>query len=465
MSKNEVEQLKRIFYPQSVAIIGASSNPDKIGGIILNNLISDRYGGKIYPINIRCGKDFDQLFGIKCYSSIREVPDNVDVAVIAVPAKYVPQTLVECGEKGVKGAIIISSGFAEIGEEGKKLQEEIVQIAKKYGIRIIGPNCMGIVNTHANLNLWFGLRIFKKGNIALVSQSGAFADGFYAWAIDENLSFSIVVSIGNRSDVDEADLLRFLKEDPNTKVIGIYVEGLPIGKGRRFLEALKETSAVIPVVILKAGKSRSGARATLSHTGSLAGSAEIYKAAFKQYGGIVVDTSDEFIDVLKALSHIERRKGKRIAILSNSGGLAILAADEAEKLELSVPEFPKEVKERILEVIPYFGNPSNPVDITAQGTPEEQKNMYCKVFEIINDPRLIDAVLVIIEGSYPLNLMSAIKDAVCECIAIRRKLPVVVAWVGSKKLIGGMIEEIEEKGLPVYPSPERAVRVLKHILS
>ncbi len=465
MNEDVIETLKRIFYPRSVAVIGASSDPNKIGGMILNNLIKDGYKGTIYPINIRCGRDFSEISGVKCYSSVKEVQGEIDVAVLAIPAKYVPQALVECGEKGVKGAIIISSGFAETGEEGAKLQKEILQIAKKFGIRIIGPNCMGIVNAHANLNLWFGLRIFRRGNIALISQSGAIADGFYSWAIDENLAFSIVVSLGNRADIDEGDLLTFLKEDPYTNVIGLYIEGLPAGMGKKFLRALREVTTVKPVVVLKAGRSSSGARVSLSHTGSLAGMYEVYKAAINQYGGIVVESSEEFMDVLKALSLIKRKKGKRLAIISNSGGLAILASDEAEKIGLSVPEFPIEVQKKILGIIPPFGNPKNPVDITAQGGPEDQKNMYCKVFDIINDETLVDAVLVIVEGSYPYDLMNAIKDAICHCIAPKKKLPTVVAWVGSKRLVGDLINEVEERGLPVYPSPERAVRVLKHVLT
>ncbi|MCD6300846.1 MAG: CoA-binding protein [Staphylothermus sp.] len=458
--------LNYFFYPSSVAVIGASKNPNKIGGIIINNLVKSGYKGKIYPVNIKCGEEYNEIAGLKCYKTILDIPDTVDTAVIVVPARFVPDVVEDCGKKGIKSLIIISSGFAETGKEGKKLQDKVIEIAKKHGIRIIGPNTLGIVNTNHNLNLWFGMPIRLKGKISFISQSGAIADGLFGVAQDEGIGFNIVVSLGNRADVDEADLMLYLKDDSFTRVIGIYLEGLPPGAGRRFLEALKETSTVKPVVVLKGGRSIAGSRATLSHTASMAGSYEVYVSAIKQFDGIPVESMEEFLDTLKAFVYIDRYKStqKRIAIITNSGGLGILAADAAESLGLSIPEFPRSVQEEIMKVIPPFGNPMNPVDITAQGTPEDQYKMYSEVFKIVNDPSLVDGIIVIVEGSYPYELMKAIKDALVKEIAPNRRLPVIVCWFGALSDIRDLVKDVEKSGLPVYMYPERAVKVMKNIL-
>jgi acetyl coenzyme A synthetase (ADP forming)-like protein len=463
LRKENIVALKYLLYPRSVAIIGATSDIGKIGGILFTNIVKDGYSGRIYPVNVRR----NEVLGFKCYKSVLDIPEEVDLAVIAIPAPQVPHVIEECGKKGVKAAVIISSGFAEAGEEGKVLQSEIVKLAKKYNIRILGPNSFGVINTTINLNAAFGLPIKGRGNIAFISQSGAILDGILGWAQDEGVYFNILVSLGNRADVDERELLLFMRDDPETKVIGIYIEGLPPipAIGREFVMILEEVTKVKPVVILKGGRSKAGARGTLSHTASLAGDINIYKAAFKQGGALVAESLDEFIDFLKALSKQPRVKGRRIAIISNSGGLAILAADAAEKYGIEVPELRNELVERIKKVIPPFGNPYNPIDITAQGTPEQQYSMYAEVFKIVNNPQVVDAILIIVEGSFPRDLMVAIKEAIIKEIIPISKVPLVVNWFGAKSYVKDLVDEIENRGIPVYPTPERAINGLRAILS
>ncbi|MEM4482047.1 MAG: CoA-binding protein [Desulfurococcaceae archaeon] len=470
--------LRTFFYPESIAIIGASRNPLKIGGILTKNIIEGGYKGKVYLVN----PSGESIFGFKAYKSILDVKDNVDLAIIVIPAKSVPIALRELGEKGIKAVVVISSGFAEAGNEGRALQEEVVKIARQYGIRMIGPNSFGIVSSHINLNATFGVPLKTKGSIAVLSQSGAIADGILDWFQDEGLAFSILVNLGNRGDVSESEILEFLLEDENTEAIGIYLEGLPPGGGKKFMDTLSAVSRVKPVVILKAGKSTAGAKAALSHTGSLAGNYRVYESAIRQRGGIFVEDMEGFMDTLRAYSgYIKRLKyskikcqhvscsrsasTKKIAIISNSGGLGILASDEAEKIGLEVPTLPSNVVNDIRKIIPPFGNPYNPIDITAQGTPQDQYSMYTKVFEVIEKAQLVDGYVLVIEGSYPPELMGVLKDAVVNDILQKTPKPVVVNWFAAKSAVASYIFEIEKSGIPVYPTPERAVRSIHKLLT
>jgi len=327
--------IEALFRPKSIAVIGASEKPGKIGHAIMRNLVEYGYEGKIYPVNIK-GVEIrvgNRVF--KSYRSILDVPDEVDMAIIVVPAKFVPGVVEEAGKKGVKVLPIISSGFGELGPEGKKVEEQLVKTARKYGMRILGPNIFGVVYTPEKLNATFGPTDVLPGPLALISQSGALGIALMGWTILEKVGLSAVVSVGNKSDIDDADLLEFFKEDENTKAILIYMEG--VKDGRRFLEVAKQVSKVKPIVVIKAGRSERGAKAAASHTGSLAGSDKIYDAAFKQAGIIRAYTIGEAFDYARTLSNLPEPGGENLVIITNGGGIGVMATDAADRGERPAP--------------------------------------------------------------------------------------------------------------------------------
>ncbi|AFH42413.1 acetate--CoA ligase family protein [Fervidicoccus fontis] len=456
--------LKYFFYPSSVAIIGASEDPLKIGGLVFRNVISG-YKGKVFPINPK----HNMLNGYKVYRSILDVPDEVDLAIVVIPAAGVLSAIEEACKKKVKASIIITSGFAETGEQGRKLQEQVIARAKSCGMRVIGPNSFGIVSTAVDLNATFGVGIRRKGSTAFISQSGAIADGTFDWFQDEGIGFSILVNLGNRGDVNEAEIIGFLKEDETTNTIGIYLEGLPNGLGREFLKAVEETISEKPIVVLKSGRSSSGARGAMSHTGSLAGSYNIYKTAIQQHHAFVVESMQDLIDYIRALSMQKNRTTnseiRGIGILSNSGGLGILAADEAEKVGFNVPMLPQNVIDEIRKIIPPYGAPYNPIDVTAQGTPKQQYEFYSKTFKVLEEHNVVDGYVVIIEGSFPRETVEAITDAIINEIVPITKKPIVVNWYAAKSIIEDLAKKIENEKVPVYPTPERAIHGLQALIN
>jgi len=290
-----------LFDISSVAIVGASPKEGKIGNIILKNFLQD-FKGKIYPVNIK----YNEIYGLKCYPNISSIEDNVDMVVIAIPAKEVPKVIEEAGKKGVKLGIIISAGFSEIGEEGKKLEDQLRKIIKEYGIRIIGPNCMGIYDPYNGIDTFFvdrnRLPRPNKGKIALITQSGAIALAFLEYASQKNIGVSKIVSYGNKIDLDEIDMLRELKEDKNTEFIFIYMEGLREKRGREFIDTVREVKK--PIIILKAGKTKRGNIAAISHTSAMAGSYDVYKNVFRNLGIIEAESFQEFMLYLKVASYL-----------------------------------------------------------------------------------------------------------------------------------------------------------------
>ncbi|HDZ36115.1 MAG TPA: acetyl CoA synthetase, partial [Thermococcus sp.] len=359
--------LEALFRPKSIAVIGASGTPGKIGYAVMKNLVDYGYEGKIYAVNVKGGEI--EISGRKfpVYKSILDVPDEVDMAVIIVPAKFVPQVVEECGKKGVKVLPIISSGFGELGEEGKKVERQIVETAHKYGMRILGPNIFGVVYTPARMNATFGPTDVMPGNLALISQSGALGIALMGWTILEKVGLSAVVSVGNKSDIDDADLLEFFKTDENTKAILIYMEG--VKDGRRFMEAAREVSMEKPIIIIKAGRSERGAKAAASHTGSLAGADSIYTAAFKQSGVLRALTIGEAFDWARTLSNLPEPEGDNVVILTNGGGIGVMATDAAEEEGLHLYDNLEELK-IFANHMPPFGSYKNPVDLTGMAGAE-----------------------------------------------------------------------------------------------
>jgi acetyl coenzyme A synthetase (ADP forming)-like protein len=436
-----------IFNPASVAIIGASHTPGKIGHEILKNLVESGYKGKIYPVN----PDTTPILNLKVYPSVKKIEGSVDLAVIAVPAKIVPKVLKECVDKKVKGVIIISAGFSEIGEEGKKLEEELKKIIEKWGIRVLGPNVVGVYDSFSKLDTLFlsreRLERPKEGNVAFISQSGAVGSTVLDWFASENIGISKFVSYGNAMDINEADLLEYLANDKNTKVIAVYLEGIKAGK--RFFEVLKKTAAKKPVLILKAGKTEKGKKAVLSHTGSLAGSAQIYSSAFKQARAIEVNSWEELFDYAKAFSTQPLPKGKSLLIVTNGGGFGVLACDEAERQNIELKDLPKDVEKKLRKVFPQHVILSNPLDLTGDATVERYKEA-------------INATLAYYDGILAITLFQVPtlkEDIVYALAAIRTKSdkPILCCASGGK-FTKKLSEKLESFGIPVYPTPERAVR-------
>jgi len=437
------KELKPLFEPKSVAVVGASREPWKTGHIILKNIIEAGYKGKIYPVNPKA----NEILGLKTYPKITAIPDDVDLVVVVVPARFVPSVMEDAGIKGVKAAVIISGGFAETGPEGAKLQEEVKKVARKYGIRFLGPNCQGVNNPHMGLCASWPL-IKKAGPLAIVSQSGTVAATFEIWAEREGVGISKMVALGNRADINEIDVLEYLGEDPNTKAIGMYIES--VSDGRRFLEVASEVTRKKPVVILKGGRTEAGARAVASHTGSLAGSYAIYLAAFKKVGVLPVDSIEELYDVTKGLALLPQPKGNKILIVTSSGGSGIIATDYSEMLGLNVTSLTNKIAATLRERLPSYCIVKNPLDLTGDATADRYDTV---LREVVNDPN-VDIVLTIFGDPIPKA------NEVIEKY-FRLGKTIVPVYLG-----GGDVEEVEKelmhsKGIPVFPTPERGIRVIK----
>lgn len=456
MARDIYEELKRFFEPRSVAVIGASEKPGTVGRAIMVNLV-ENFKGKIYPVNIK----YDNVFGLKCYKSVLEIPDEVDLAVIAVPAKIVEKVVEECGKKGVKNVIIISAGFKEIGEEGSERERRVVETARKYGIRIIGPNCLGVYDAHTRLNTVFNppdrQRYPRPGNIAFISQSGALGAAILDWLERLDLGLSKFVSYGNAADVNETDLIEFLTLDPKTKVITAYIEG--VYKGRRFMEALR--SAVRngkPVVVLKAGKSERGVKAVASHTGSLAGSYRVYEAALRQSGAIIIEELWELPLALKSLAWLNPPRGNKVAIVTNGGGAGVLATDAVEKNGLVMAELSESTINELRKVLPPAAAPYNPVDILGDAPAERYRN----AIEITAKDDNVDMLVIITIMQSPALDAVKLKEHLRE---LKEKIdkPMVLVAPGGRYTEEHSRAIEREARIPVYKSPEEAVKALRYL--
>lgn len=429
------------FRPQSVAVIGASHSPSKIGHQILRNILSYGYKGKVYPVNPKGG----EILGKKVYKSVEEIPGDVDLAVVAVPAPLVPEVLESCGRKGVKGVAIISSGFREVGN--RELEERVVEIARKHGMRVLGPNIFGVAYTPARLNATFGPENIQKGKIALISQSGALGIALMGWTQTEEIGLSAIVSVGNKADVSDEDLLDFFDSDPETRVIVIYMEG--VHDGRAFMEAVRRNGK--PIVVIKAGRSERGAKAAASHTGSLAGSDLVYDGVFRQVGVIRARTVRDAFVMARALSELPEPRGENTVIITNGGGIGVLATDAAQEEGVKLYDGPDLAAFR--RVMPPFGSFRNPVDITGMADVDS----YMGALEIAQaNPNIHSMALLYCETAVcdPLELAEGIKRT------YDGRKPLVVAMVGGERTEEA-IRALNSAGIPAYDAPEDAVRALK----
>ena len=443
MHKSSKEQLRSILEPRSVAVIGASSKSGKIGHEILKNIVEGGYAGPIYPVNPH--EEF--ILALKSFKSIMDVPDDVDACIITVPPHLVAQVLDECGKKKVGGAVIISAGFSEIGNFD--LERLIVEIASKNELRIVGPNCAGIINTQNKLYATMESRI-GPGNIAFMTQSGALGGAALAWARQERIGISKFISYGNRCDIDEADILEYLVEDDQTKVIAAYIEGLR--NGRRFLDSAKDASKKKPVVAIKSGTSSEGSRAALSHTGSLSGSDRVYDGAFLQAGIIRAEEIDDLFDMSEALSCQPASRGKRIAVLTNSGGPSVMMTDALVKLNLEVPEPSTQMKDA-LTFLPEICSRKNPIDLTAEATPEQ----YGKVLETIAESNEYDIAISMFVP--PAFVMSEETGRAVAEVASDMSKPIVACWM-SGDLVAEAVQILEGQHVPNFPTPRRTAKAV-----
>jgi acetyl coenzyme A synthetase (ADP forming)-like protein len=429
------------FYPESVAVFG-SFREGAIAREILRNIVEGGFDGKVIPVNPKGGKV--DVAG-RSFEIRPKLNERVDVAVIAVPAKLVPELIDEIGSL-IKGAVVISAGFSEVGNE--ELEMELVEIARKQGVRLIGPNCAGIFGVYGRFFGSFEVRV-RPGGLALISQSGAFGGAALAMGNDEGIGFSAFVSYGNAADLNESDFLEYFADDGNTKVIALYIEG--VKDGRRFLKALRYASSKKPVIVLKAGKSASGAKAAASHTGSLAGSYEIYRAAFRQAGAIEVEEMEELFDAAKAFE-MYWKAGKRVAVVTNSGGPGVLATDKLERLGLEIVRLDEKTVEELRSFLPPQCSTRNPVDLIADADYER----YRRTIETICKDGNVDSILVICVP--PIFIPSEeIAKAVIEADCNK---PVIVNFMAGELVREG-VKLLEERGMKNFPTPERAARALK----
>jgi 4-hydroxybutyryl-CoA synthetase (ADP-forming) len=444
-------RLSSVFIkPRSIAVIGASEKAGTIGRAIINN-IKNGYKGKIYPIT----PSHETVFGIKAYKSVLDIDDDIDLAVIATPSKIVPKVLEECGKKGIKGAIIITAGFKEVGGEGELLQKEVEEIGKRYGIRIIGPNCLGVMNLAPDtmMNSTFLKVTPKSGNIALVSQSGAICAALVEDAISQDIGFSAVVSIGNKVDFDESDILEMLMESKETKVIVMYLE--EIMDGRRFINICRKITKElkIPIIVLKSGRTAEGAKAAMSHTGALMGSDEVYEAILQQAGVIRVDGMQELFDYATAFAKMPL-PSEGVVIVTNAGGPGIIATDYLAMNGLKLADI-SDIRSKIEEVIPSYGSPRNPVDIVG----DADYNRFEKVLSLVLEHKNVGSCIVMCTPSATLDY-----DGLARVIVkMKSKGKTIVAS------LMGLAEGLENKkimaegGIPHYPYVEFAIRALKRM--
>lgn len=441
-------ELDVFFNPKSVAVIGASRDPQKVGHRVLRNLIEGGFQGEVYPVN----PNADKILNLKCYGNILDTPGDVDLAVIVVPAELVPSIAEECGLKGVKGIIVISAGFGEIGGEGVRLERELVSICRKYGMRMQGPNCLGIISTHSQLNASFAPTMPQLGNIAMVSQSGALGSVILNWAVENEVGITKFISLGNEADLNAADFIEALGEDEETRVIGLYIEG--IKEGERFIEVAKRVSRKKPIIAIKAGITSAGARAVSSHTGSLAGSETAFSAAFKKSGIIRVATLEELFNLVIAFSSQPIPKGRRVLIVTNGGGPGVLATDACEKMGLELPLLEYEIRKELEKMLPSHSSLNNPLDVL--GDADEKR--YKVALEAGLKSSSVDGLIVILTPQ-AMTPCDKIADIVVKAAKNSSK-PILASFMGLRS-DSPTILMLKKNKIPNYVFPESAVYAFK----
>ena len=440
--------IKYLFTPRSVAVIGAAREPSKVGHSIVKNLIDCGYPGKIYPVNPKA----TEILGLKVYPSVLDIPDDVDLAVIAVRANIVPMVLEQCGQKGVKAVIVITAGFKEVGVEGAELEKKLVEIARKYNIALQGPNCLGTIDTYTPINASFASAMPYRGNIAFISQSGALCTAILDWSLRERVGFSKFISLGNKAVLDEIDFMEEIAKDENTKVVLVYIES--IEDGNKFLKLMPNITKKKPIIIVKGGTSEEGARAASSHTGALAGSYVAYETAFRQTGVIPASGVSDLFDFAVTFSTQPIPKGRNVAIVTNAGGPGILTTDACIREGLKLASFSKETINKLKERLPPMANIYNPVDVIG----DAKADRYYYAMDIVLSDENVDSLLVILT---PQAMTEPTKTAE-KVVELKNKYPskpILAIFMGGPS-VDEAVELLKKNNIPTYDFPEDAVRSL-----
>jgi len=450
--------LERILNAESVAIVGASKNETKRGYQTIRTLLDEKYEGRIYPVNPK----EKSILGFKCYQKVADIEEPVDVALVATPARSLPAVLKDCGQNGVKGAVVLAGGFGEMGREGRKLENEMVAVAQKHNIRLIGPNTSGILNMHDNLNL-VGLKNAPKGNIALLTQSGNMALTLITEAkIKSRKGFSYYVGVGNEADIKFHEYLEFFRQDPNTKALLVYVEGLH--NGREFVQQAQKTTLEKPIILLKSGRSSTGKRSAGSHTGALAGISEVAKTAFRRSGIIVIENSDELFPAAETLSSLPPIKNNKIAILADGGGHATIAADLLTDLGIDIPELSEKTQVKLRQILPQAASVPNPVDV-AGGTDADPSVFADCARIILNDTNVGGLLIVGLFGGYGIRFAESLalmeEDAAHQMgkMVKKRNKPIVLHSLYNSERPHAL-ELLRYYDIPVYDSLDVAVKCI-----
>jgi len=444
--------IDKFFNPQSVAIIGATEDPQNITSTIIQNLFEMGFKGSVVPVN----PHHEKVFGLKCYPSLLDVNEKIDLSIIAISSSHVLEILEQHIGLGIKNSIIISGGFAEIGSKGEAIEEDVKKICSENDIRVIGPNCLGVLDNYSNFSTfflpWSKVKRPSKGYLSILSQSGSYSISMLDMLSLERIGVSKFVSYGNRADVGESELIEYLSDDESTNVIGIYMES--VDDGRRFIRASSRCSSDKHMVVLKVGREDSGVDAARSHTGAIAGKYEVYKAAFKKSGIVEVDNLEEFIDACKVLSMQKPARGNKILVLTNGGGFGVSVSDMCGSMDLNVVKTPSEIKESLSKYFPEYFILNNPIDLTGSSG-DEDFGIVLETAFVDND--YFDAAIVI-----PLMPPQTMTDRVVDIIsqsAEKSGKPVVVCTI-SGEYTKNSKELFEMKGIPVFPSPGRAVKAM-----
>lgn len=441
--------LESFFNPRSVAIVGASRQKGKVGYEILANMIKAGYKGKIFPVNPKA----DEIEGLKCYGDLESIPDVPDLVIIIVPAKIVPSVMQQCAKVGAKSVIIITAGFREIGKEGRILEEQVVRTARRAGIRIIGPNCLGVIVPANNLNASFGGDLPAPGGIAYLSQSGALLAAILDTANAGGIGFSKLVSIGNKADVDELDIIEAVAADDDTKVIAGYLES--ITDGNAFVREAERISYIKPILLMKSGGTQAGAEAASSHTGSLAGSEVAYESAFERAGIIRCDSIKQQFDYAQAFANQPLPAGPRVAVITNAGGPGIMATDAIEREGLTFAKMSEETVGKLADKLPPAANLLNPIDVLGDALSDR----YEFALDVVMDDPNVDAVLVLLTPQ-AMTESAASAEAVVRIAGKKPDKPILACFLGAAKVIDG-VEILRRGRIPQYDSPESAVDAIE----
>jgi acetyl coenzyme A synthetase (ADP forming)-like protein len=439
--------LESLLYPETIAVVGASRTPGKVGHEVLANLIASGFGGMIVPVN----PSSDEVLGLKCYPDPRSSGLKIDLGVIAVPTESVPQAIEDSISAGASAVTVITAGFKETGPEGAERERELARLCSDRGVRLMGPNCLGLINTHHKMNASFAKHMPREGTISVVSQSGALCTAILDWAAGRGMGLAKLISIGNKADLNENDFLEALAQDDQTQVIACYLES--IDEGKEFVKIAGNVAAVKPVVVLKVGTTRAGVKAASSHTGSLAGADIAYGAAFSQAGVIRADSFEALFDSAAALAMQPLPRGDRIAIITNAGGPGIMAADAVENAGMTVASLDTFTATALKSKLPAAASVGNPIDVLGDADPER----YATAVTAALDDESVDAVVVLLT---PQAMTHPAETARAVAACVRDDKPILAAFMGGRDVMPAR-EELVASRLPDYPSPERAVAALR----